>query len=221
MSTNSTDHDSEIAAPLVRRGRGRPRDLEKREAILGAASALFFERGIVATTMDAVAERAAVSKMTVYAHFADKPTLLAAAFERTTKSFQLPELVNGEDFKSSVEHLNHFGEQLVFFLTRPETIKVGKRMAESADQYPELAAALYAAGPATMLGKVADFLRSLDDHGLLAIRDPQLAAEQLIASWLGLSQLRQSLGIANPLSREAISQRVRFATQAMMRAWAL
>lgn len=219
MSTNSANHDSAIAGPQVRRGRGRPRDLKKREAILAAASALFFERGIVATTMDCVAERAAVSKMTVYAHFADKSALLAAVFERTTKSFALPELANGEDLKSSVEHLNDFGERLVAFLTRRETIKVAKMMAESADQYPDLAAAFYAAGPATMLGKVTGFLRSLHEHGLLQIDNPELAAEQLIASWLGLSQLQQSLGIANPPSREAISKRVRLATQAMMRAW--
>jgi TetR/AcrR family transcriptional repressor of mexJK operon len=220
MSTNSTDHDSAIAEPLVRRGRGRPRDLKKREAILAAARALFFERGIVAT-MDSVAERAAVSKMTVYAHFADKPALLAAVFERTTKSFQLPELANGEDLKSSIAHLNDFGERLVFFLTRPEIIKVGNMMTESAGQYPELAAAFYAAGPAIMHARVAGFLRSLGDHGLLAIEDPELAAEQLIAAWLGLTQLRQSLGIADPPAKEAISHRVRLATQAMLRAWTL
>ena len=37
-----------------RRGPGRPRDLAKREAILDAAYALFLERGIAPTTMDAV-----------------------------------------------------------------------------------------------------------------------------------------------------------------------
>jgi len=220
MSTNSADHNSAIGAPQVRRGRGRPRDLKKREAILVAASALFFERGVVATTMDSVAERATVSKMTVYAHFADKPALLAAVFERTTKRFHLPELASGEDLKSSVEHLNDFGERLVAFLTRRETIKVAKMMAESADQYPDLAAAFYAAGPATMLAKVAGFLRSLHEHGLLQIDNPELAAEQLIASWLGFYQLQQSLGIADPPCKEAISKRVRLATQGMMRAWA-
>jgi TetR/AcrR family transcriptional regulator, mexJK operon transcriptional repressor len=220
MSTKSADHDSAISAPPIRRSRGRPRDLQKREAILAAASDLFFERGILATTMDAVAERAAVSKMTVYAHFADKPALLSAAFSRVHESFRLPELADGEDLKSSIEHLNDFGEQLVAFLTRPEIVKSARMMAESADQYPDLAAAFYAAGPARMLNKVASFLRSLGEHGLLAIGDPELAAEQLIAAWLGLSQLQQSLGVANPPAGEAISKRVRFATQAMLRAGA-
>ena len=65
-----------------RRGPGRPRDLAKLEAILDAAYALFLERGIAATTVDEVAERASVSKMTVYANFGDKPALLAAVLDR-------------------------------------------------------------------------------------------------------------------------------------------
>jgi len=72
-----------------------------------------------------------------------------------------------------------------------------------------------------MLNNVTGFLRSLGEKGLVAIDDPELAAEQLIAAWLGLSRLQQSLGVANPPSKEAISQRVRLATQAMMRGWAL
>jgi TetR/AcrR family transcriptional repressor of mexJK operon len=32
----------------------------------------------------------------------------------------------------------------------------------------------------------------------LSIKDPQLAAEQLVASWFGMSLLRQSLGMAGP-----------------------
>ncbi len=221
MSSKLTDHDPADPRPAARRGRGRPRDLQKREAILTAAAALFSERGIPATTMDLVAERAVVSKMTVYSHFADKPTLLAAVFERTTKSFQLPELASGEDLKSSIDHLNVFGERLISFLTRPEIIKALKMISEHSDQYPDLAAAFYAAGPATMHGKVASFLESLTENRLLAIDDPELAAEQLIAAWLGLSQLQQSLGLAGPPPAKTISERVKLATQTMVRAWSV
>ena len=63
-----------------KRSRGRPRDPAKLEAILDAAYDLFVDRGIAATPMDLVAERAGVSKMTVYANFRDKPALLAAVF---------------------------------------------------------------------------------------------------------------------------------------------
>ena len=53
----------------------------------------------------------------------------------------------------------------------------------------------------------------------MPIDDPELAAEQLIVSWLGLSQLRQNLGVAGPPSADAIAGRVRYATDTMLRTW--
>jgi len=208
-----------LASPPARRGRGRPRDLEKREAILSAAAALFSERGIAATTMDLVAERAGAAKMTVYAHFADKPALLAAVFERNTGNFRLPELAEGADLTSSLAHLSEFGEWLVRFLTRPDIVKSAKAMVESADLHPDLAAAFYAAGPAAMIARLAAFLRSINARGLLSVDEPDLVAEQLAAAWLGVNQLQQNLGVAGPPSPEQIAKRVRIATGALARAW--
>jgi len=202
----------------TRRRRGRPRDLDKLQAILDAASALFLERGIAATTMESVAERACVSKMTVYGHFRDKPALLSAVFERNIKAIRLPDLEVGPDPASSLAQLAEFGERLVRFLTRPEIVKTASVMAACADENPRLAAAFYAAGPGTMLKKVAGFLKSLAERGILSIDDPELAAEQLVVSWLGLSQLRQNLGLSGPPSPDAIARRVRYATDTMVRA---
>ena len=70
-----------------------------------------------------------------------------------------------------------------------------------------------------MLKKVAGFLKSLAERGVLSIDDPELAAEQLVVSWLGLCQLRQNLGLAGPPSADAIARRVRYATDTMVRAW--
>ena len=204
---------------LIRRPRGRPRDLDKLQAILDAASALFLERGITATTMESVAERACVSKMTVYGHFRDKASLLSVVFERNIKAIRLPDLAVGPDPTSSLAQLAEFGKRLVSFLTRPEIVRTASVMAACADENPRLAAAFYAAGPGTMLKKVAGFLKSLAKRGVLSIDDPELAAEQLIVSWLGLSQLRQNLGVAGPPSADAIARRVRYATDTMLRAW--
>jgi TetR/AcrR family transcriptional repressor of mexJK operon len=193
--------------------------LDKLKAILDAASALFLERGIAAATMESVAERASVSKMTVYGHFRDKPALLSAVFERNIKAIRLPDLAVGPDPTSSLAQLATFGERLVWFLTRPEIVKTASVMAACADENPRLAAAFYIAGPGTMLKKLADFLKSLAERTILSIDDPELAAEQLIVSWLGLSHLRQHLGVAGPPSARAIAQRVRYATDTMLRAW--
>jgi TetR/AcrR family transcriptional repressor of mexJK operon len=216
MSTNSSDHDLVSDAP--RRGRGRPRDLEKRQTILDAAAGLFFERGIAATTMEAVAERASVSKMTVYSHFPDKPALLAAVFDRNLKAIALPKLGKDEEV-SPVDRLSDFGERLVLFLTRPEIVRAARVMAAGADDFPELAAAFYAAGPAAVLGTVAAFLDAVRERERLGFPDAEVAAEQLVSAWLGVDQLKQSLGIGGPPTPAAVSLRVRSATEALFRGW--
>ncbi len=211
----NSDHDSVNSAT---RGRGRPRDLSKRSAILDAAGALFLERGIASTTIEAVAGRASVSKMTLYSHFPDKPALLGAVFERNLGKIELPNLSQQSDL-SPLERLSDFGERLVGFLTRPEIVRTGRVMAASADDFPVLAAAFYAAGPGAVLVRLAQFLRTLDERGQIAVPDFDLAAEQLAAAWLGVSQLKQSLGVSGPPSQEEIALRVRCATETMLRGW--
>jgi TetR/AcrR family transcriptional regulator, mexJK operon transcriptional repressor len=202
-----------------RRGPGRPRDLTKLEAILDAAYTLFLERGVAATTMDAVAERASVSKMTVYANFADKPALLAAVFDRRIKLMHVFDLAVGPDLNSSVERLITLGELAASSASQPEVVRMVRLMTECADEHPRLAAAFYTAGRGELLKQVAAFLKALTRRGFLSIKDPELAAEQLVASWLGMSSVRQSLGLTGPPSADAIAKRVRYAVETIVRAW--
>jgi AcrR family transcriptional regulator len=55
--------------------RGRPRSERARKAILEAAAELLLARGLSAASMDAVAERAGVSKATIYRWWPTKETL--------------------------------------------------------------------------------------------------------------------------------------------------
>ena len=50
--------------------------------------ALFAERGIAATSLNEVGQRAGVTRVTVYRHFADKEDLAREAFLRTEQVFQ-------------------------------------------------------------------------------------------------------------------------------------
>jgi AcrR family transcriptional regulator len=57
------------------RGRGRPRSERAQKAILAAAIELLLEHGLHAMSMDAVAERAGVSKATIYRWWPSKELL--------------------------------------------------------------------------------------------------------------------------------------------------
>jgi AcrR family transcriptional regulator len=52
------------------------------QRIVAAALELIAERGISGVTMSAVAERAGVARQTLYNHFADVDTIVAAVYER-------------------------------------------------------------------------------------------------------------------------------------------
>jgi AcrR family transcriptional regulator len=59
-----------------------------REKILISALAVFSERGISKTSLNEVAYRAGVTRVTVYRHFADKKELVRAAFLRVEQVFE-------------------------------------------------------------------------------------------------------------------------------------
>ena len=61
--------------------RGRPLDAAKHERIVAAATQAFLELGFNATSMDLVARRAKVSKVTVYTHFKNKKSLFGAIID--------------------------------------------------------------------------------------------------------------------------------------------
>jgi AcrR family transcriptional regulator len=63
------------AAASGQKRRGRPRSEKARRAILDAAIELLLEQGLEAVTMDEVADRAGVSKATIYRWWPSKETL--------------------------------------------------------------------------------------------------------------------------------------------------
>ena len=63
------------SASIEQKRRGRPRSEKARKAVLAAAAELLLARGLEAVSMDAVAERAGVSKATIYRWWPTKETL--------------------------------------------------------------------------------------------------------------------------------------------------
>ncbi|SON59703.1 putative HTH-type transcriptional regulator [Mycobacterium simulans] len=63
------------------RSRGRPRDPATDDAILRAGLELFIERGIDGASIEQIAKRAGVGKLTIYRRWSSKEELIAAAIE--------------------------------------------------------------------------------------------------------------------------------------------
>ncbi len=74
-----------------RPGPGRPRVPELDTAILQAALELFIERGVDGTSIEQVAKRAGVGKVSVYRRWSSKEKMLARAIESTRE--EIPDLL--------------------------------------------------------------------------------------------------------------------------------
>lgn len=164
------------------------RSARKRKAIIEAARAAFLRNGYAGTTMDEVAALAAVSKQTVYKHFADKERLfrdvIVGAISETEAREAATVRALGES--NDVENdLRRFARALVTGVLQPHIVRMRRIIIGEADRFPDLARTWYERGPARGYATLAEQLAQLARRGHLRLDDPLLAAQQL--QWLVLS----------------------------------
>ncbi len=75
--------------------RGRPVNQALRQTIVEAAYELFVELGFQAATLDKVAQRAKISKLSIYRHFENKEALFSAAMVARCQQFAPQDLFEG------------------------------------------------------------------------------------------------------------------------------
>ena len=82
-----------MSTPALPGGPGRldPRVARSRAAVIAATLDLLADRGITATTIEAVAERSGVAKTTIYRHWDDQPSLVMDAIGSTLQEPPLPD----------------------------------------------------------------------------------------------------------------------------------
>ncbi len=185
---------------------GRPADNAKREAILKAATASFFERGFAASAIEQIAADAGVSKVTVYSHFGDKRGLFSAAVEKRCEVMRGYLAITPVPSGTLRERLTAIGEAMVAFLSRPEMIQFERRIAAETETEPALGAAFLSAGPHRMKEAFAALFAAMDKTGEVSIADPALAAEQFASMCKGMGDLERRFG--HPADPELDRQRI-------------
>ena len=73
------------------------------QKVLDTAAELFSERGIDATSVDAIAAASGVSKATIYKHWADKDTLCLEVLSHVHRLEEDPPEVDSGDLKADIE----------------------------------------------------------------------------------------------------------------------
>ncbi len=201
-------------------GPGRPKDLEKRAAILDAAKRLFPLSGFEGTSMDAIAAEAGVSKLTVYSHFTDKETLFFAAICARCEE-QMPAQLFDADLKGPVRgQLEAIAHAFFSLLMAPESIALHRLLTSGSGTSPKLVQLFWEAGPQRVQASFQQFLRSEVEVGQLEIIDVPRAAAQFFALLKGDFHARQLCGCSEPFSHQDVDAHVRATVDFFLRAYA-
>lgn len=155
-------------------------DPEKRRQILDGARQVFFERGFDAASMGDIARAAGVSKGTLYVYFEDKVDLFASLVTHqcdgtAERTFHLE--ASGLDLATALTRL---GTSYLEMMVLPCNVAILRTVIAIAGKFPEIGRRFLEAGPMSGNRRVAAFLKTKVDQGLLEIEDLETAASQFL-----------------------------------------
>jgi TetR/AcrR family transcriptional repressor of mexJK operon len=202
-------------------GPGRPKDLEKRAAILDAAKRLFPLTGFEGTSMDAIAAEAGVSKLTVYSHFTDKETLFFAAIRARCEE-QMPATLFEIDVEGPVRRqLEAIARAFFALVTAPESISLHRLLNSGTGMSEKLVQMFWEAGPQRVQSGFQQFLRHEVAAGQLVIGDIPRASSQFFALLKGELHARLMCGCSGPFTEQDIETHIRATVEFFLRAYAV
>lgn len=177
---------------------GRPKDSAKREDIVLAATQLFLKKGYELTSMEAVAKKAGVSKLTIYSHFKDKKELFKAIIETRCDKVGMPVDLQ-EYIQLPVESaLMSISRGALDKILRPESIRLIRIIHAEALHGPDIPNIFYEIGPGRVVLAFTELLQKYHQQGKLHVTDPAYASGQFFSLLKG-EMLQQILFLHAPL----------------------
>lgn len=161
-----------------------PRAVRSRAAVHAAAQTLFLKKGYGGTTMDEIAERAGLTKRTLYNNYADKEALFLQIMG------DLIEVAEGfagalhAEFTEDLEPdnirawLGDLASRLASRILRPEVIALRRLLIGEARNFPLLASHYFDSAPGQVIAALAQGFAHLNEAGLLRVTDARAAAAQ-------------------------------------------
>lgn len=168
--------------------RGRPANQALRQTIIDSAYELFVELGFQATTLDTVAQRAKISKLSIYKHFESKEALFTAAM--VDRCHQLiPQALSQGVYGSAEDQLMAAGSSLLRMLMSPNVRSVEAMIMADKTNQKSLSKLHFEVGPAHVIALTEALLRQLDAKALLKVPDPRRSARLFAALFKGADLL--------------------------------
>jgi TetR/AcrR family transcriptional repressor of mexJK operon len=199
--------------------RGR---IDKREAILTAAFAVFARLGYDPAGVQEIAAEAGVAKPTVYNHFQDKGTLFRAALAAAAEQVAAANLAIVEGITPDGDPRRTLGRAARALARRccDEQSRALRGLTHvQPGRFPELLTDVHAVTAGRLGDALADRLARLVVAGHLRHCDPAQAAEQFLALLTGPLERRSRLG-TRPLPAAEVDEVADQAADTFLRAFA-
>ena len=184
----------------VRGHGGRPSRLQSAqlsERILDVATGLFLRDGYGATSIEAIARHARISKRTFYHRFRGKEALFEAVvrrlIERWMPRFEVDPLAAG----GLAETLRRTAEHMLRTALTPEALALHRMAIAEATRFPALARILHDFGATAGIELIARHLEAGIARGEIRPIDARFAAEQFIMMVVTVPR-RRALGLGLP-----------------------
>ncbi len=190
----------------MRSSGGRPRAADAAllgERIVTAAATLFLRQGYAATSIEAIAAAAGVSKRTLYARFDGKGAVFLAVVRRLIRDW----LATTDDSAMLAAGLDDAllatARQMLAVALRPEALALHALVMAEVMRFPEMAAALREGGGNVGVQRVTGLLLARAPH--LTPTQAAFAAEQFQHLVVSGPQ-RRAMGLGTPLDLAAREQ---------------
>jgi TetR/AcrR family transcriptional regulator, mexJK operon transcriptional repressor len=187
--------------------------------IMLAAKDLFTRQGFGATSMDAIARTANVSKATLYAHFSGKEELFAATVSHACRAqSRLLSAPDADDLELA-EALSEIGRNFLSLILSPQAIAIFRVVIGETARFPDLGRIFFESGLNQMRATLSAFLGKAAECGRLDIEEPLRAAEHLIGMLQTPVHLHVLFGVKNGFTEEEVNKVVKDAVETFLRAY--
>lgn len=194
----------------------------KKQAIIGAAADAVCRHGFSGACIDDIADRARVSRQTVYNHYGDRNALFSAVVEEVMARANASVFELLATFPEDGANLENELVGFLVSLSRNCIVNKDGRFLRKLVQsegasHPELFESWRRHGPLKMTSTLGACLARLSAKGILAIDDFDVAARQLLA--LGQADIQMQLLLGETPSDAELESAARNAAKTFLRAY--
>lgn len=185
-----------------------PRQQERRQRILDAASEVFLEQGFKRANLDEVIAKVGCSKQTLYRYFGNKEQLFTAFIANEAQNVRQILVLDDSDLSAYEDSLRIFSQSYMKTYLSARGRALVRTSVEQANFMPEVAQIFLEEGPGRTYLLLGEYLTKLVLAGHLILKDPFQAAEVFIGMLRGEIFLRAILSTSYEPSSEEIERHI-------------